>query len=88
TSDRTLVAWIFGGLVRFAPGSTDPSTIEPDLAEKWEHSADKMEWTFHLRKGVQFQQGYGEVTADDVVFSLNKAGKPETSAFATDYAAL
>lgn len=87
TSDRTLVAWIFGGLVRFAPGTTDPSTIEPDLAESWEHSDDKMEWTFHLRKDVQFQQGYGEVTADDVVFSLKKAAKPETSAFSTDYAA-
>ncbi|MBC2885161.1 polyamine ABC transporter substrate-binding protein [Ochrobactrum sp. CM-21-5] len=87
TSDRTLAAWIFGGLVRFAPGSTDPSTIEPDLAESWEHSPDKMEWTFHLRKGVQFHHGYGEVTADDVVFSLTKAAKPETSAFSTDYKA-
>ena len=26
TSDRTLVAWIYGGLVRFAPGSTASRT--------------------------------------------------------------
>ncbi len=87
TSDRTLVAWIFGGLVRFAPGSTDPSTIEADLAESWEASPDKLVWTFKLRPGVQWQHGYGEVTADDVVFSLQKAADPKRSAFATDYSA-
>jgi len=87
TIDRTLVAWIYGGLVRFAPGSTDPASIEPDLAESWEVSEDKLTWTFKLRTGVQWQHGYGEVTADDVVFSLEKSRNPETSAFASDYAA-
>ncbi|MFQ6185668.1 ABC transporter substrate-binding protein, partial [Sinorhizobium meliloti] len=86
TTDRTLVAWIFGGLVRFAPGTTDPASIEPDLAESWESSPDKLVWTFKLRKGVQFHHNYGEVTAEDVVFSLQKAADPERSAFATDYA--
>ena len=70
TTDRTVVAWIFNGLVRFKPGSTDPASIEPDLAESWEASDDKLVWTFHLRKGVQWQKGYGEMTADDVVFDL------------------
>jgi len=88
TSDRTQAAWIFGALVRFAPGSTDAATIEPDLAESWEFSDDKMEWTFHLRRGVQFHHGFGEVTAEDVVFSLNKARNPESSAFSSDYAAI
>jgi peptide/nickel transport system substrate-binding protein len=70
TSDRTQVAWIYGALVRFAPGSTDPATIEPDLAESWEASDDNLVWTFRLRKDAQWQHGYGEVTADDVVFGL------------------
>lgn len=87
TTDRTLVAWVFGGLVRFAPGTTDPATIEPDLAESWESSPDKLVWTFKLRQGVQFQHNYGEVTAEDVVFSLQKSADPKRSAFATDYAA-
>lgn len=87
TPDRTLVAWIYGGLVRFKPGSTDPAQIESDLAESWEASDDKLVWTFHLRKGVQWHHGYGEVTADDVVFSLTKSANPESSAFASDYAA-
>jgi peptide/nickel transport system substrate-binding protein len=87
TSDRTLVAWIYGGLVRFAPGSTDPATIESDLAESWEATENNLVWTFKLRRGVQWQHGYGEVTAEDVVFSLKKAADPKRSAFATDYAA-
>ncbi len=88
TSDRTLVAWIYGGLVRFAPGSTDPSSIEGDLAESWEASSDNLVWTFKLHPGVQWQHGYGEVTADDVVFSLQKSADPKRSAFATDYKAI
>lgn len=88
TIDRTLVAWIFGGLVRFAPGTTDPAQIEADLAESWEASDDNLVWTFHLREGVEWQHGYGEVTADDVVFSLEKARDPDRSAFASDYSAI
>lgn len=88
TSDRTLVAWIYGALVRFAPGTTDPASIEPDLAESWEATENNLVWTFKLRKGVQWQHGYGEVTADDVVFSLQKSADPNRSAFASDYASI
>ena len=49
----------------------DPKTSDPvpALATKWEHSPDYKEWTFHLRKGVQFHYGYGEFTSADVVHS-------------------
>ena len=40
-----------------------PASTRPRLAEKWEPSPDFKEWTFHLRKGVQFHYGYGEFTA-------------------------
>jgi ABC-type transport system substrate-binding protein len=39
------------------------------LAEKWQASPDSKEWTFWLRKGVQFHNGFGEFTAKDVVHS-------------------
>jgi ABC-type transport system substrate-binding protein len=39
----------------------------PRLAEKWQASPDLKEWTFWLRKGVQFHNGFGEFTAKDVV---------------------
>lgn len=87
TIDRVVVAWMFSGLVRFPPGTIDPSRMEPDLAERWESSADGRTWTFHLRRGVQFHGGFGEMTADDVVFSLRKAGTAATSAFSADFRA-
>ena len=51
----------------------DPKTGEyiPRLAEKWEVSPDLKEWTFYLRKGVQFHYGFGEFTAKDVVHSYS-----------------
>lgn len=84
TIDRIVAAWMFNGLVRFPPGSNDPAKLEPDLAEKWESSADGRTWTFHIRHGVQFHGGYGELTAEDVVFSLKKAGDAATSAFSSE----
>ncbi len=87
TTDVALVGWMFNGLVRFAPGSADPASIEPDLATSWETSEDGLTWTFHLRDDVEFQQGYGPLTADDVVYSLERAADPERSSFANDYAA-
>ncbi len=49
----------------------DPKTGDyiPRLAEKWQSSPDKKEWTFYLHKGVPFHFGYGELTAKDVVHS-------------------
>src|SRR3954468_21580378 len=32
-------------------------TAEPDLAASWTSSPDLLEWTFVLRKGVQFHDG-------------------------------
>ena len=87
TADRTLVAWIYGALVRFPPGTIDAEALEPDLAESWSASDDGLVWTFKLRKGVQWHRGYGEVTADDVVFSLLKSSDPGRSAYSSDYAA-
>src|SRR5262249_47139709 len=81
---RTRGAWIFHGLGRFPLGSPDPATLEPDLGEKWEASEDGRTWPSHLRHGVQFHGGFGELTADDVVFSLKKAGDAKTSAFASE----
>jgi peptide/nickel transport system substrate-binding protein len=88
TTDRVPVGWMFNGLVRFKPGSASPADLEPDLAESWEHSADGKTWTFKLRRGVQFHGNYGEMTAEDVVFSLQKAADPKRSAFSADFRAI
>lgn len=56
----------------------DPETLElqPDLAESWTSSADGSVYTFHLRRGVQFHKGYGELTARDVKFSFERLAEP------------
>ncbi len=88
TIDYACIDPMFNGLVRFKPEDINPEKIEPDLAEKWERSKDGLVWTFTLRKGVKFHKGYGEMTAEDVKFSLEKAANKATSGFAGDYAAL
>ena len=57
----------------------DPKTGEytPRLAEKWSANKDFTEWTFHLRKGVQFHFGHGPFTAKDVVHSHSLLVRPE-----------
>jgi len=50
----------------------DPETAEPQpgLATEWEMSEDGMTWTFQIREGVQFHDGWGELTAEDVQYSI------------------
>ncbi|HXV09901.1 MAG TPA: ABC transporter substrate-binding protein [Burkholderiales bacterium] len=46
----------------------DPKTGDyiPALATSWKISPDYKTWTFQLRKGVQFHNGFGEFTSADV----------------------
>jgi len=40
------------------------------IAYDWKPAKDYRSWTFFIRKGVNFHNGWGEVTAEDVKFSL------------------
>ncbi len=51
--------------------------IVPALAESWE-IVEPTRWRFHLRKGVKFHNGEA-FTADDVLFSLERALSPESN---------
>ena len=42
----------------------------PGLAESWEVTPDGLSLTYHLRKGVQWQGGWGEFTSADVKFNF------------------
>ncbi|NPA90949.1 MAG: ABC transporter substrate-binding protein [Chloroflexi bacterium] len=51
------------------PGSKE--LLKPVLATSWESNADATEWTFHLRKGVKFQDGE-PFNAAAVKYSIEK----------------
>jgi peptide/nickel transport system substrate-binding protein len=74
-ADNWATEQMFEQLVRPEDGDfgKKPEDFRPILAESWESSDDARTWTFKLRKGVQFHKGYGEMTADDVVHSFNRA---------------
>ena len=44
------------------------------LAESWEVSEDYLTWTFRLNKGVMFHKGYGEMTSEDVLWTMRQWG--------------
>ena len=58
---------------------------KPELAVSWE-AVDDLTWIFHIREGVMFQDGNAvfaegearELTADDVVYSINRAKEMAT----------
>jgi peptide/nickel transport system substrate-binding protein len=58
----------------------DPPTgqLKPGLATKWEMSKDGKTWTFWLRKDVQFHEGWGEITADDVKYTMERQIVPDS----------
>lgn len=65
-----------GVIGRFIEGlvTLDPDTGEiiPRLAQSWDISADGLQYTFHLRRGVCWSDGH-PFTADDVVFTWSDA---------------
>jgi len=55
-------------------------SLQPEVAESWEASADASVWRFKLRPGVTFHSGK-DVTVEDVVASINHhRGEDSTSA--------
>lgn len=70
TEDYAISREIYSSLVRY--NAAKPGGIEPDLAERYAVSKDGKEYTFWLHKGVKWHKGYGDVTAKDVKFSLDR----------------
>ena len=76
--DNWAVYQVFNALVASKPGTfaVTPEDFQPALAESWEVSDDARTWTYHLRKGVQFHKGYGEMTSKDVMFTYGRQIDP------------
>lgn len=70
---------VFSGLVAI---DSDLKLV-PDLAERWDISGGGTVYTFRLRAGARFHNGK-EVTAQDFVWSINRAASPRTLSPVTD----
>ncbi|HXG47937.1 MAG TPA: ABC transporter substrate-binding protein [Methylomirabilota bacterium] len=67
TSSKDITHLLFDGLLK-----KDQITQElsPGLAESWSVEPDNRTWTFRLRRGVRWSDGW-PFTADDVLFTIN-----------------
>jgi peptide/nickel transport system substrate-binding protein len=70
---QNLAGQIYEQLVRRGKDTN----FEKSLAESWE-VRDPLRWRFRLRDGVRFHDGT-QLTADDVVFSVQRAQHPNAS---------
>lgn len=50
---------------------TPEGGVKPNVAKRWETSADDLTWTFYLRDDVMFHDGT-KLTAEDVVFTMDR----------------
>ena len=72
---------IYNGLVKYDPDLK----LTGDLAKSWKITNNGLTITFHLRKGVKWQDGV-EFTSADVLFGFNLLRDPDTpTAYAEDF---
>lgn len=70
-ADRDLSALIYSGLLKATPAGA----LVPDLAEEFSVSENGLRYSFTLREDAFFHDGT-PVTADDVIFTIQKAQDP------------
>lgn len=80
TGSGAILRDLFEGLV----GETVTAALRPAGAERWEISADGLEYTFYLRPAARWSNG-DPVVAEDYVFGLRRSVSPAT---ASSYAQL
>jgi peptide/nickel transport system substrate-binding protein len=67
---RQIVTTLSDMLVWTGPGDIEPQT-EGSVSESWEISDDGLQYTFHLREGINFWNG-DEMTAEDVEYTYER----------------
>jgi oligopeptide transport system substrate-binding protein len=79
TTSAGIIVEVFGGLATI----DKDLKIAPDLAEDWDITNGGRTYTFHLRENATFHDGR-KVTAQDVKWSIERAGDPATQAPTVD----
>ncbi len=80
-SDAQIAICLTEGLTAMDPKDAHPIA---GVAEKWENSADKLTWTFHLRDNARWSNG-DPVTARDFAYAFQRILSP---GLASEYASL
>lgn len=78
-SSWLVISSVFEGLCRI----DEDGQVVPGVAKKWEANYDNTEFVFHLRGGAKWSDGT-PVTADDFVFAMQRALRPETATPSVD----
>jgi peptide/nickel transport system substrate-binding protein len=76
TASGTKIMDMFDAPLNYPNGRTE---VENLLIEDYTVSDDLTEYEFTLKEGVQFHGDYGEVTADDMVYSIRRLVESENS---------
>ncbi len=71
-SDSDITRLVYSSLLTY----NENQELVLDLAENYEISEDQKNYTFYLKKGVKWHDGE-EVTADDIVFTIQTIKNPE-----------
>ncbi|WP_112181224.1 ABC transporter substrate-binding protein [Paraliobacillus zengyii] len=69
-SERHIVEQIFNTLVTY---SKESESIVPSISHYWEENNEGKEWTFYIRKGVNFHNNKN-LTSKDIKFSFERLG--------------
>jgi peptide/nickel transport system substrate-binding protein len=81
SASATISGFIFNGLLKY----DKDGNLTGDLASSWNISQDGKVITFHLRKGVKWQDGV-PLTAQDVTFTFQKLRDPKVATpYSGDY---
>ncbi|WP_366658504.1 ABC transporter substrate-binding protein [Fodinicurvata sp. EGI_FJ10296] len=77
TGEFAIYKSVYEALVLMPDGAMNAENLQPGLATDWSTDESGLVWTFTLREGVQWHHGYGEFTADDVQFSIERVLDPD-----------
>lgn len=81
---------LYSGLVHKSPDGS----LTPDLAERWEVSADRRTYTFYIKEGMTYTAAKGAdteyaITAEDFVFAFRRMFRADTnSPYAVEFSAI